>query len=88
MRKRIFTTLTALLGSGLVFATSAYAEEAAKEASKVSDLDTVWVLLAAYLVFFMQPGFAMLEAGLTRAKNACNILAKNFMDFSAATLTV
>lgn len=87
MRKRIFTTLTALLGSGLVFATSAYAEEAAKEASKVSDLDTVWVLLAAYLVFFMQPGFAMLEAGLTRAKNACNILAKNFMDFSAATLT-
>jgi Amt family ammonium transporter len=86
MRKRIFTTLTALLGSGLVMATSAYAEEAAKEAPKVNDLDTIWVLLAAYLVFFMQPGFAMLEAGLTRAKNACNILAKNFMDFSAASI--
>ena len=86
MRKRIFTALTALLGSGLVLATSAYAEEAVKEAPKVNDLDTMWVLLAAYLVFFMQPGFAMLEAGLTRAKNACNILAKNFMDFAAASL--
>jgi len=86
MRKRIFTTLMALLGSGLVLATSAYAEEAVKEAPKISDLDTVWVLLAAYLVFFMQPGFAMLEAGLTRAKNACNILAKNFMDFCVASL--
>jgi len=53
---------------------------------KINDLDTVWVLLAAYLVFFMQPGFAMLEAGLTRAKNACNILAKNFMDFAVASL--
>jgi Amt family ammonium transporter len=86
MRKRIYASVMALLGSGLVFATSAYAEEAAKEAPKVSDLDTVWVLLAAYLVFFMQPGFAMLEAGLTRAKNACNILAKNFMDFAAASI--
>lgn len=55
-------------------------------APKINDLDTVWVLLAAYLVFFMQPGFAMLEAGLTRAKNACNILAKNFMDFAVASL--
>ncbi|KMY68142.1 ammonium transporter [Desulfocarbo indianensis] len=65
---------------------NALAEEAAKEAPKISDMDTMWVLLAAYLVFFMQPGFAMLEAGLTRAKNACNILAKNFMDFSVASL--
>ena len=44
------------------------------------------MLLASYLVFFMQPGFAMVEAGLTRAKNAVNILAKNFMDFALASL--
>ena len=49
-------------------------------------LDTVWVLLAAYLVFFMQPGFAMVEAGFTRAKNAVNILAKNFVDFAVASI--
>ena len=35
-----------------------------------SAIDTLWILMAAVLVFFMQPGFAMLEAGLTRAKNA------------------
>jgi Amt family ammonium transporter len=64
----------------------AWAETEAAKAPKINDLDTVWVLLAAYLVFFMQPGFAMLEAGLTRAKNAANILAKNFMDFALASI--
>jgi Amt family ammonium transporter len=49
-------------------------------------LDTVWTLVAAILVMFMQPGFAMLEAGLTRAKNAVNILMKNLMDFCFASL--
>lgn len=49
-------------------------------------LDTVWVLLAAFLVFFMQPGFALVEAGFTRAKNAVNILMKNFSDFVIASL--
>lgn len=49
-------------------------------------LDTVWTLVAAILVMFMQPGFAMLEAGLTRAKNAVNILMKNLMDFCFASI--
>ncbi|MDR3297372.1 MAG: ammonium transporter [Prevotellaceae bacterium] len=49
-------------------------------------LDTVWMLLAAMLVFFMQPGFAMVEAGFTRTKNTANILMKNFMDFSLGSL--
>lgn len=49
-------------------------------------LDTVWTLLAAILVMFMQPGFAMLEAGFTRAKNAVNILMKNLMDFCFASV--
>ena len=38
-------------------------------------LDTLWVLLGAALVFFMQPGFAMVETGFTRAKNAGNIIS-------------
>ena len=44
-------------------------------------LNTVWMLLAAMLVFFMQPGFALCEAGFTRSKNTANILMKNFCDF-------
>ncbi len=43
-------------------------------------LDTIWTLIAAFLVFFMQPGFAMVETGFTRAKNAVNILMKNLVD--------
>ncbi|HIJ70962.1 MAG TPA: ammonium transporter [Planctomycetes bacterium] len=49
-------------------------------------LDTVWVLMAAFLVFFMQAGFGMVEAGFIRAKNTCNILTKNFLDFCMASL--
>lgn len=49
-------------------------------------LDTVWVLLAAALVFFMQAGFAMVETGFTRAKNAGNIIMKNLMDFSVGSI--
>jgi ammonium transporter, Amt family len=50
-------------------------------------LDTIWVLVAAVLVFFMQAGFAMVEAGFTRAKNVGNIIMKNFMDLSIGSLT-
>lgn len=49
-------------------------------------LDTVWMLLAAMLVFFMQPGFALVEAGFTRTKNTANILMKNLLDFSLGSL--
>lgn len=51
-----------------------------------SSLDTVWMLLAAMLVFFMQPGFALCEAGFTRSKNTANILFKNFVDFVLGSL--
>lgn len=47
----------------------------------MSATDTLWVLLGIVLVFFMQAGFAILESGLTRAKNAGNIIMKNIMDF-------
>ena len=49
-------------------------------------LDTVWMLLAAMLVFWMQPGFALCEAGFTRSKNTVNILMKNFVDFMLGSL--
>ncbi len=49
-------------------------------------LDYVWTLVTAALVFFMQAGFAMVEAGFTRAKNAVNIMMKNLMDFAFGSL--
>ena len=50
-----------------------------------SPVNTIWVLLGAALVYFMQAGFAMCEAGFTRAKNTGNILMKNLMDFCIGT---
>ncbi len=50
-------------------------------------LDTVWVLLSAFLVFFMNLGFAMVESGLCRSKNTVNILAKNFIVFALASIS-
>lgn len=55
-------------------------------AELVYSLNTVWVLISAFLVFFMQAGFALVEAGFTQAKNAVNILMKNFSDFLIASL--
>lgn len=52
----------------------------------MSAIDTLWVLLGATLVFFMQAGFAMVETGFTRAKNAGNICMKNLMDFVCGTI--
>ncbi len=49
-------------------------------------INTLWVLIAAFFVFFMQAGFGMVEAGFIRAKNTCNILTKNFLDFCMASL--
>lgn len=51
-----------------------------------SSVDTIWILLGAVLVFFMQAGFAMVETGFTRAKNAGNIIMKNLMDFALGTI--
>lgn len=66
------------------------AESAAEVSKSVADLgisiNTVWMLLAAMLVFFMQPGFALCEAGFTRSKNTANILFKNFVDFMVGSV--
>ncbi|MBQ5744857.1 MAG: adenylate cyclase, partial [Ruminococcus sp.] len=50
-------------------------------------LFAVWFLIGAALVFWMQAGFAMVEAGFTRAKNTGNIIMKNLMDFCIGTVT-
>jgi Amt family ammonium transporter len=49
--------------------------------------DTVWVIVAGMLVFWMNAGFALVESGLCRAKNCVNILAKNFVVFALATFS-
>jgi Amt family ammonium transporter len=69
---------------------SAPADPVAELTGKLGDLkvaaDTVWVMITAFLVFFMNLGFAMVESGLCRAKNAVNILAKNFIVFAVSSL--
>ena len=54
--------------------------------SSLTESDYLWVLLGICLVFFMQAGFAMVETGFTRAKNAGNIIMKNLMDFCIGTV--
>lgn len=54
--------------------------------ASISGIDTLWVMIAAFMVFIMQAGFGMLEAGLIRAKNTCNILMNNFLDFCMASV--
>ncbi|MBI4886384.1 MAG: ammonium transporter [Acidobacteria bacterium] len=81
-RRRMFSGVALAL---LAVSTPAFAQAAQPDATKVA-LDTVWVLVTAFLVFWMNAGFATLEAGLCRAKNAVNILAKNFIVFAASSI--
>ena len=91
--KKLLLVIVLILGMAfpsLVFAGESTAPgpsavEAAKEGLQIN-INIVWTCIAAFLVFFMQPGFAMVECGFTRAKNAVNILMKNLMDFSVGTV--
>ena len=78
------TTTSALL-LALALATPRVAGAAIDPETKVA-LDTMWVLITAFLVFFMNAGFALVESGLCQAKNAVNILAKNFVVFAASSI--
>jgi len=68
------------------FSSLSFAQEITQSSSNEVAINTIWTLLAAFLVFFMQPGFAMVETGLTRAKNAANILMKNLIDFCIGSI--
>ncbi len=80
--KSLLLTLAVILPSF----TGAWAQDPATADTVQSHANYLWTLIAAILVFFMQPGFAMVEAGFTRAKNAVNILMKNLMDFSMGSI--
>ena len=91
MKKLLFGIVLTLIvvSARPVFAESTTAEASAIEAAKEElqiNINVVWTCVAAFLVFFMQAGFAMVEAGFTQAKNAVNILMKNLMDFSIGTI--
>lgn len=80
--RRIFN-VTAVLFLLVAFNKSVFA---AQDDAVVSAVDTVWVLIAAFLVFFMQAGFGFLEAGFVRSKNVVNIMAENLMDTTMTTV--
>jgi ammonium transporter, Amt family len=97
MRRRKLLAMSALVGGAVVvLASPAGAQEvvdgfdrtAATGPSAMNTivLDNIFVFLCAVLVFLMQPGFALLEAGLTSAKNVANIMMKNLMDVSVGVL--
>ena len=85
LRIALISIVPALLLAGVADAATE-AETAAKLDQIQTNLNIVWTCLAAFLVFFMQAGFAMVESGFTRAKNTVNIMMKNLMDFSIGTL--
>jgi Amt family ammonium transporter len=80
LKSRFPLCLSALLIPGVLSAQEAATEPVSYLSQNTGDI--LWYLVAAVLVFFMQAGFALLETGLTRAKNACNIMMKNMLDFS------
>ncbi|MBN2181011.1 MAG: ammonium transporter [Sedimentisphaerales bacterium] len=89
-KRKIRILIVAAFFVGLILSSPIFAAESAETEVTVDKLqdniNIVWTCVAAFLVFFMQAGFAMVEAGFTRAKNAVNILMKNLMDFSVGTL--
>ena len=87
MRQKLLTGAGLVGALTLLTASPALAQEETLTPDAVQAvLDNIWILVAAVLVLFMQAGFALVEAGLTRAKNAANIMMKNLMDLCAGVL--
>jgi len=90
LRLRYFLEAVIIIPLFLLLVPLAWAADPNGASTLASDpnlaVNFTWVLMAAFLVFLMQGGFAMLESGLTRAKNAGNILMKNLVDFSAGSI--
>jgi Amt family ammonium transporter len=93
--KRIFLsglTIMVLITSGRLYAEVTPGNDVIKEMMGASSnlrvaIDTVWVILAGMMVFFMNAGFALVESGFCQSKNTVNILAKNFIVFAASSLS-
>ncbi|MBI5750237.1 MAG: ammonium transporter [Nitrospinae bacterium] len=96
--KKYFYVVLILLALTTFGVVGAFAEEAVQQAAQKGPsldeivsvnkiaLDTIWVLITAFLVFWMNAGFALVESGLCRAKNTVNILAKNFIVFAISSI--
>lgn len=84
--KRLALIILALLAIMTTDTAFALAADGPTADSNSAAIDTVWTMVATFLVFLMQAGFAMVEAGFTQAKNASNIVMKNLMDFAVASL--
>ena len=85
--RRVVAGSTVATATVLAFGAPTLAAEDGPTAADVQKvLDNVWILVAAVLVIFMQAGFALVEAGLTRGKNVANIFMKNLMDFCVGAL--
>ena len=85
MKRKLLTGSTLSVALVVLMAQPAFAQEELAPASQFV-LDNIFIFIAGVLVFFMQAGFALVEAGLTRAKNVSNIMMKNMMDMSAGVL--
>jgi len=90
MKKKLLLLLAAMAVPALCWAGDETAPTIASNADAIKgvqvNLNYVWTLVCAALVFFMQAGFACVEAGFTRAKNSINIMMKNLMDFAVGSL--
>ena len=83
---RTLTIISVVLALVVVFSNTAFAQDEVSTSEIVVQIDTIWLFIGAFLVFWMQAGFAMVESGFSRAKNAANLLMKNLMDFSGGAL--
>ena len=86
MKRKFLVTALGAAMFGLLPAAPALAQDASEAAAVQAVLDNIWVFIAGILVFLMQAGFGLVEAGLTRAKNIANIMAKNMADMCVGAL--
>lgn len=85
-RKWTIALLLALIALATIAGPAFAQEEGPTAAELAKSINTVWVLIAGFLVFTMQAGFGFLEAGFVRSKNVVNIMAENFMDLTMTTV--
>ena len=78
--------LTLFLAFSIIPSIGIAEEETDTLATLRDDANILWTCLAAFIVFFMQAGFALVESGFTRAKNVCNIIMTNLMDISLGSI--